>query len=53
LGSEEEIMTLSLWIREAVGGTRTYRKPNKSKIYADGTMLCLRYNLNGKRKWRA
>jgi hypothetical protein len=51
LGSEEEIMTVSLWIRETVGGKRTYRKPNKKKIYPDGTIFCLRYNMNGKRKW--
>ena len=29
-------MTVSLWIRETVGGKRTYRKPNK-KIYPEGT----------------
>ncbi len=29
-------MTVSLWIRETLGGKRTYRKPNK-KIYPEGT----------------
>jgi hypothetical protein len=46
---EEEIMTVSLWIRDTVGGNRRYRKPNKKKIYPDGTIFCLRYNMNGKR----
>lgn len=44
-------MTVSLWIRDTVGGKRTYRKPNKKKIYPDGTIFCLRYTMNGKRKW--
>jgi hypothetical protein len=44
-------MTVSLWIRETVGGKRTYRKPNKKKIYPDGTVLCLRYSVDGKRRW--
>jgi integrase/recombinase XerD len=51
LGSEEEIMTVSLWIRETVGGKRTYRKPNKKKLYAEGTVFCLRYSVDGKRRW--
>jgi hypothetical protein len=51
LGSEEEIMTVSLWFRETVSGKRTCRRPNKKKIYPDGTVFCLRYSLNGKRKW--
>jgi hypothetical protein len=51
LGSEEEIMTVSLWIRETVGGKRTYRKPNKKKFYPNGTLFCLRYSINGKRRW--
>jgi hypothetical protein len=37
--SEEEVMTLSLWVRETVGGKRTYRKPNK-KFYLNGTVFC-------------
>jgi hypothetical protein len=48
---EEEIMTVSLWIRETVGGKRTYRKPNKKKIYREGTVFCLRYAASGRRRW--
>jgi hypothetical protein len=44
-------MTVSLWIRETVGGKRTYRKPNKKKLYPNGTVFCLRYSINGKRRW--
>jgi len=51
LGSEEEIMTVSLWIRETVGGKRTYRKPNKKKLYPNSTVFCLRYSIDGKRRW--
>jgi hypothetical protein len=50
LGSEEEIMTVSLWIRETVGGKRRFAKPNKKKIYPEGTIFCLRYTVNGKRR---
>jgi integrase/recombinase XerD len=34
-----------------VSGKRTYRKPNKKKLYADGTVFCLRYSVDGKRRW--
>jgi ThiF family len=51
LGSEEEIMTVSLWIRETVGGKRRYKKPNKKRNYPEGTVFCLRYTANGKRRW--
>ncbi|MCU1308381.1 MAG: integrase family protein [Acidobacteriaceae bacterium] len=44
-------MTVSLWIRERVGGKRTYRKPNKKKTYPEGTVFCLRYSAGGKRRW--
>lgn len=44
-------MTVSLWIRETVGGKRTYRKPNKKKFYPNGTVFCLRYSIDGKRRW--
>jgi integrase/recombinase XerD len=44
-------MIVSLWIRETVGGKRTYRKPNKKKIYPNGTVFCLRYSIDGKRRW--
>src|SRR5271167_3370231 len=44
-------MTVSLWIRETVGGKRTYRKPNKKKFYPHGTVFCLRYSIHGKRRW--
>jgi integrase/recombinase XerD len=44
-------MTVSLWIRKTVGGKRTYRKPNKKKLYPGGTVFCLRYSINGKRRW--
>jgi integrase len=44
-------MTVSLWIRETVGGKRTYRKPNKKKFYRNGTVFCLRYSIDGKRRW--
>lgn len=44
-------MTVSLWIRDTVGGKRTYRKPNKKKLYPDGTVFCLRYSIDGKRRW--
>jgi hypothetical protein len=36
LGSEGENMTVSLWIRETVGGKRRFVKPNEKKIYPDG-----------------
>jgi hypothetical protein len=29
-------MTVSLWIRETVGGKRRFVKPNEKKIYPDG-----------------
>jgi hypothetical protein len=45
-------MTVSLWIRETVGGKRTYRKLNKKKIYLDDTVFCLRYTVDGKRRWK-
>ena len=44
-------MTVSLWIRETVGGKRTYRKPNKKKLYPNDTVFCLRFSINGKRRW--
>ena len=44
-------MIVSLWIRETVGGKRTYRKPNKKKLYPNGTVFCLRYSIDGKRRW--
>jgi hypothetical protein len=44
-------MTVSLWIRQTVGGKRRFVKPNKKKIYPEGTVFCLRYTANGKRRW--
>ena len=46
-------MTVSLWIRETVanGKRRRYVKPNKKRIYPEGTVFCLRYASNGKRRW--
>ena len=46
-------MTVSLWIREtaANGKRRRYVKPNKKRIYPEGTVFCLRYAANGKRRW--
>jgi integrase/recombinase XerD len=44
-------MTVSLWIRETVGGKRRFVKPNKKKIYPEGTVFCLRYTTDGKRRW--
>jgi hypothetical protein len=44
-------MTVSLWIRETGGGKRTYRKPNKKKFYRNDTVFCLRYSVDGKRRW--
>jgi hypothetical protein len=44
-------MAVSLWIRQTVGGKRTYRKPNKKKLYPNGTVFCLRYPIDGKRRW--
>jgi hypothetical protein len=44
-------MTVSLWIRQNVGGKRTYRKPNKKKLYPNSTVFCLRYSIDGKRRW--
>jgi integrase/recombinase XerD len=44
-------MRVSLWIRETVGGKRTYRKPNKKKLYPNGTVFCLRYSADGRRRW--
>jgi hypothetical protein len=32
-------MTVSLWIRETVGGKRRYKKPNKKKNYPEGTVF--------------
>jgi hypothetical protein len=51
LGSEEENMTVSLWIRKTVGGKRRFVKPNKKKIYPDGVVFCLRYAADDKRRW--
>jgi hypothetical protein len=51
LGSEEEIMTVSLWIRETKNGKRRYVKPNKKKIYSAGTVFCLRFAADGSRRW--
>src|ERR1035437_3741057 len=51
LGSEEAIMTVSLWIRKTANGKRRYVKPNKNKIYPDDTVFCLRYAVAGKRRW--
>jgi hypothetical protein len=45
-------MTVSLWIRQTVGGKRTYRKPNKKKLYPNSTVFCLRYSIDGKRRWK-
>ena len=44
-------MTVSLWIRQTVGGKRTYRKPNKKKLYPNSTVFCLRYSIEGKPRW--
>ena len=44
-------MTVSLWIRETVGSGRRFVKPNKKKIYPEGTVFCLRYTADGKRRW--
>ena len=46
-------MNVSLWIREtaANGKRRRYVKPNKKRIYPEGTVFCLRYAANGKRRW--
>jgi hypothetical protein len=44
-------MNVSLWIRETVGGKRRFVKPNKKRIYPEGTVFCLRYTANGKRRW--
>jgi hypothetical protein len=41
-------MRVSLWIRETVGGKRTYRKPNKKKLYPEDTVFCLRYSAESK-----
>ena len=50
-------MRVSLWIRETAAkgakGKRTYRKPNKKKLYPEGTVFCLRYSAEGKRRWDA
>lgn len=51
LGSEEEIMTVSLWIRETVSGKRRFTKLNKKKVYPERTVFCLRYAADGKRRW--
>jgi integrase/recombinase XerD len=44
-------MIVSLRIRAIVGGKRRYIKPNKKKIYPDGTVFCLRYAADGNRRW--
>ncbi|MBV8050172.1 MAG: hypothetical protein JOZ80_03220, partial [Acidobacteriaceae bacterium] len=44
-------MMVSLWIREASGSKRRYVKPNKKKLYSAGTVFCLRYVKDGKRRW--
>jgi hypothetical protein len=44
-------MTVSLWIRGSAKGKRRYLKPNKKKNYAEGTVFCLRYAVDGKRRW--
>jgi hypothetical protein len=44
-------MRVSLWVREARNGKRRFVKPNKKKRYPDGTIFCLRYAANGKRRW--
>jgi hypothetical protein len=44
-------MTVSLWIRETFRGKRCFVKPNKKKLYPDGTVFCLRYTADGKRRW--
>jgi hypothetical protein len=45
-------MRVSLWIREtAANGKRTYGKPNKKKLYPEGTVICLRYSADGRRSW--
>jgi hypothetical protein len=41
---------VSLWIRETVGGKRRFVKPNKKKIYPEGTVFCLRHTADGKRR---
>jgi hypothetical protein len=51
LEGNRRTLIVSLWIRETVGGRRTYRKPNKKKIYADGTIFCLRSSVNGNHRW--
>jgi hypothetical protein len=51
LGFEGEVLAVSLWIRETVGGKRRFVKPNKKKIYPVGTIFCLRYTAGGKRRW--
>jgi len=42
---------VSLWIRESANGKRHYVKPNKKKIYPEGTVFCLCYAVDGKRRW--
>ena len=44
-------MRVSLWIRETAGGKRTYRRPNKKKLYPEDTVFCLRYSAVGRRRW--
>ncbi|MGA2875728.1 MAG: hypothetical protein ABSE82_09340 [Nitrososphaerales archaeon] len=44
-------MIVSLWIRETVGGKRAYIRPNKKKLYPSDTVFCLRYSIDGKRRW--
>jgi hypothetical protein len=39
-------------VNPTLGGRRIYTRPNKKKIYPDGTIFCLRYSMNGKRKWQ-
>ena len=34
-----------------MGGKRTYRKPNKKKLYPENTVFCLRYSADARRRW--
>ena len=51
LGPKGEVMKVSLWIRETANGKRRFGKPNKKKLYAEGTVFRLRYAADGKRRW--
>jgi hypothetical protein len=42
-------MRVSLWVCEARNGKRGFVKPNKKKLYPDGTVFCLRFAANRKR----